>query len=1365
MILKGEPTGLIGQSPAMLALLATITRLTTLAQSAGRPPAVLIQGETGSGKGLVASLLHRSGPRASGRFVDVNCAAIPESLIEAELFGFERGAFTDARRAKPGLFQAAHRGTIFLDEVGLLPEAVQAKLLKVIEERAVRRLGSTDNEPADAWIISATNADLVANVRARTFREDLYHRLAVVTLSLPPLRDRPGDIPLLARHYLAHACTDHGLPVRELTADALAKLEAYHWPGNVRELSNVMERVALLSDSPRIDAAMLDLDVSVAPPAPSTPAPAVPGTLDEVVRTHIQEVLEHTGGNISRTATLLGISRNTLRAHLDKLGLRPSAMRPAKRVTEPRPAPRRLAAPSGTAVVAATPAGPLRWERRLITVVRVALDAPADTAAFQLAPLLEELIAKVKSFSARVEEVTPLGLVAVFGFEPMEDAPSRATHAALAMLKAAQRASAAAVQGLQARIAIHAGSRLIAHGGDVTGMDPMERGEVWAILDRLLAAAPADAVVLDSAAAPLIERRFALDPPRGTVSPPPQVYRVVGHERTGFEVGGRVLSGFVGRERDLALLHDRLAHVEAGRGQVVGIVGEPGVGKSRLLHEFKQSLGRGRVTWVEGRCVSYGSTVPYAPLLALIRHNFRLGELDAPDVIADKLTTGLSILGLEAKGSVPYLLHLVGVKEGTEELAGQSPEALRARTLDILRQIAVAGSRRRTLVVAVEDLHWIDRTSEEVLASFAEALSGGPLLLLLTYRPGYQPPWLGRSYATQMVLDHLSRADSLRVVHDVVPQEQLPAQLAETILGHADGVPFFLEELARAVAEHPDLRSEVRVPDTIQGVLTARLDRLPDDDRAVLQMASVIGKDVDLTLLAHVAELPDATLGRSLSHLQAAEFLHETVSGPTRAYTFKHALTQEVAYRSLLDDVQRGLHVRVAQAIERLMPDVRERQPELLAHHYTSGGRIAEAVTYWHRAGQRAFQRSAHIEAVAHLTKGLELVSALAEASERVPLELRLHMLLGAALAMTRGWGAPEVGATMDRARELCEALADRVGESIEFFFVRWGLWRFYASRADLRAAQEIAGQLLRTMEHESDPDVSIGAHLAAGANAFYLGRFNEASAHFEQALSTYDPVRSRSQALRYGQDLGVGASAFLAWTLAILGDVDRACITAERAVWQARATQHPPTIGSAIYFAAQVHELCRDAATVRALGEELLAIAREQSFPLFSAFGMNLAGWARVASHEPAEGVPMMRLGAELFRSLGQRIGLAHRAHLAEALATVGQLDEAASVVAEAQQQAEETGEQAFVSELHRVHGEILMRRGETEAATAVFAHAVEAATAQGAWLFALRGAAALARIAPRGLETLRPIVARFRPGLGLPDLLIARKLLEGQP
>ena len=275
---------LLGESPAMEAARETIRRLLSRPFSARRPPAILLEGETGTGKGLVASVLHRAGPRASRHFVPLNCAAIPETLLESELFGHERGAFTDARRAKPGLFQTAHQGTIFLDEVGLLPEALQAKLLTVIEERSVRRLGGTHPEPADAWIISATNSDLQAAIRDHRFREDLYHRLAVLTLRLPPLRERGRDVILLAQHLLSRICADYGLPPKTLARDAQEQLLAHPWPGNVRELSNVLERVALLTDGTVVTRAVLELP---APPHEET-APAVvaaaPASLDEALR-------------------------------------------------------------------------------------------------------------------------------------------------------------------------------------------------------------------------------------------------------------------------------------------------------------------------------------------------------------------------------------------------------------------------------------------------------------------------------------------------------------------------------------------------------------------------------------------------------------------------------------------------------------------------------------------------------------------------------------------------------------------------------------------------------------------------------------------------------------------------------------------------------------------------------------------------------------------------------------------------------------------------------------------------------------------------------------------------------------------------
>src|SRR4030095_252812 len=308
---------MLGESPAIEAVRAQIRRRLARPQGGRRVAAVLIEGPTGSGKGLVAHILHQSSPRARGPFVDVNCAAIPEPLLEAELFGFERGAFTDARQAKPGLFQTAHQGTLFLDEIGLLPEALQAKLLKALEEGAVRRLGSTRSEAADVWVISATNADLLAATRERRFRDDLYHRLAVITVTLPALRERGRDVLRLAEAFLARACEDYGLPPRTLDADARARLLAHPWTGNIRELSNVIERVALLGESQVVTGAMLGLREAAggAPAGAAASAAGVgTGSLDEAMGEHVRAALEETSWNISRAAARLGISRNTLRA-------------------------------------------------------------------------------------------------------------------------------------------------------------------------------------------------------------------------------------------------------------------------------------------------------------------------------------------------------------------------------------------------------------------------------------------------------------------------------------------------------------------------------------------------------------------------------------------------------------------------------------------------------------------------------------------------------------------------------------------------------------------------------------------------------------------------------------------------------------------------------------------------------------------------------------------------------------------------------------------------------------------------------------------------------------------------------------------
>ena len=468
---------LLGDSPGIVTVRETAARLLQRQSDRGRLPPVLIQGETGVGKGLLARALHRAGPRAAGPFVDVNCAAIPETLLESELFGYEKGAFTDARHSKAGYFQAANHGTMFLDEVGLLTEGLQPKLLKALEDRAVRRLGSTRSEPTDVWILTASNDDLVAAMRARRFREDLYHRLAVVVFTLPPLRERGEDVLRLAAHFLDRACAEYRLPPKSLAEDARRALLGYAWPGNIRELSNVMERVALLSEASVVTAELLGL-----PPAGTHPGPRkvrsragrhgaspLADAMGSVERALLVEALRQTGGNVTRAAARLGISRDTLRYRMAKHGMgREESDRPAPRrgrATRPdqdpataAPAPLETAPPGDSArpVAPAEPGAPLavRWEGRRLAFLRSALVVPPDAdPGFSPSRGVEILVEKVQTFGGRIEEMSPTGIVAAFGLEPVEDAPQRAALAAVAIQKAAERA----VGSESARIAVRSG--------------------------------------------------------------------------------------------------------------------------------------------------------------------------------------------------------------------------------------------------------------------------------------------------------------------------------------------------------------------------------------------------------------------------------------------------------------------------------------------------------------------------------------------------------------------------------------------------------------------------------------------------------------------------------------------------------------------------------------------------------------------------------------------------------------------------------------------------------------------------------------------------------------------------------------------
>ncbi len=981
---------LIGESAAIEAVRSQVRRLVRRAVGARHFPPILIQGETGTGKTIVARLIHRLGARASGPFVDVNCPAIPHNLLEAHLFGVERGAFTDAREARPGLFQAAHGGTLFLDEIGDMPVELQTKLLKAIEERTVRRLGSTKSEAVDVWIVAATNADLADLMRQRKFRNDLYHRLAVVNLRLPPLRERPQDILPLAEHFLARACADHSLPAMSFAPDAREALLAHPWEGNIRDLSNAIERVALDSEASVVTAGMLALSDAPAGDLARASSPPVKGShlrrladaVGDVERHHVLEALRETAWNISRAAARLGITRNTLRYRIEKHRLVRDGGTVARRSVAAAPP---SAAPSPPAPLPSPAAAPsaVRWDRRRLALLRAVVVAPDSASPAPASRAIQMFVEKVRSFGGRVAELSPAGVVAVFGSDVAEDAPRVAAHAALAIQKAAERARRDEPEAVGARLALHFAQALIAEAPDGPQIDLDAKREAWAVLDALVGVGEAGAIVASEAAAPLLGRRFRLQPLDAAATAAGRVCRLVGRERPGLGVGAR-MARFVGRQDDLQIVQARARAAISGHGHVVGIVGEAGIGKSRLLFELRQSLRREAVTLLRGRCLPYASAVPHFLVLDILRQTLRIAESDGHERIREKVVAALDQLEIDREEAAPYLLQLFGVKEGTEHLDVLSGEALKARILETLRAMIQKGSRQRPIVYVAEDLHWIDKASEDCLAFLVEHLAGLPVLLLTTSRPGYRPPWAEKSYVTQIALQPLTERESLEVVRSVLGDERIPEPLARIILDKAEGNPFFLEELAHVVGERGDNAPAVTVPDTIQQVLLARIERLPEKTRRFLETAAVLGREFSRGLIEAVWDGP---AGPHLAELQRFEFLYEGGRGGETTYVFRHALTHEVAYEALLPDDRRALHAAAGRTLEARYPEPPGQINDRLAYHYAQTEESTKAVEYLTRSAERAARSYAHEAAVRALDAAVAHV-------DRLPAEVRDRRLL-----------------------------------------------------------------------------------------------------------------------------------------------------------------------------------------------------------------------------------------------------------------------------------------------------------------------------------------------------------------------------------
>ena len=1190
---------LVGESPPIVALRARVRRLLQVQTDSGRLPALLIQGETGTGKGLLARTLHRAGPRAGGPFQAINCAALPDHLVESELFGFERGAFTDARQAKPGLFQTASGGTLFLDEIGLLPEAVQAKILTAIEDRVVRRLGGTRAEPVDVRLIAATNVDLAQAVGEGRFREDLYHRLAVVTLVLPPLRERGEDIMLLAEQFLERACRDYGVSAKRILPEARERLLASPWRGNVRELGNVMERVALLAEGAAVTAAMLGLDT-----APAPPAAAPPVSLDAAVRTRLFDALEATGWNISEVARQLGITRNTVRARIEKHGLRPGAAPPRRREPAPAPAP----AVSRPPARVAPSAGPRRWVTRRVTFLHAVVAGQGGGEVYDASDLIETLVEKVETFGGQVDGVSPSGVTATFGVEATEDAAGRAGHAALAIAKAAERSRREDADAPRVRLAIHLAQLQVLQGPDGSAIDADARRRALPVLEALVAATAGEEIVVSDAAAAFLARRFDLAR-RSSEGPDGRpVYALMGRERD-LGAPGRT-TAFVGRQEEMDLLHSRLQRATEGRGQVVGIVGEAGLGKTRLLDEWRRALPDSNIRFLEGQCQAHGANLPFLPVLEIIRRAFRIAEADTPGQTAEKVRIALAGLDLPATEMAPYLLHFLGVAGSSAPLAAQSPEAMHARTLEILLAVSLKGSVARPIVMIIEDLHWMDHASAAYVGSLVERLAGAKIMLVVTYREEYRPAWLQRSYVTQVALQPLAPEDSRRALRSVLAGAPVTPAVEELILGRAEGNPFFLEELARTLVV-PQGAAPAAVPGTVQEVLLARLERLTEEDRELLQAASVLGRDFSPALLQAVTGGGD--LRQRLAALMDAEFLYEAATGGDALCVFRHALTQDVAYESLAPERRRALHAAAGRALEASHAGRVDDVLDQLAFHYGASDARDKAIHYLGRSAERSAARYANVEAATLLSQ------ALAHAERLTPGPDTDRTVLALTFRQAHSLGL------LGQFQKILERLAaeapraSRLGDAALSAELHFWLGRTFSIVGQRARATESGQRALAEAQRSGDETLIGKAHYVLGYECYWSGPLEEGVRHARLAV----------EHLERGSDHYWLAMAY--WVLALnhgpMGDWSAALEALARLEEIANATSDPKLQSAAAWTTGSVRALRGDWDLGVIAGRRGLELSPN---PLNTALAMGFLGAIYFEKSDLREAIPLLEKAIE---------------------------------------------------------------------------------------------------------------------------------------
>jgi len=976
------------------------------------------------------------------------------------------------------------------------------------------------------------------------------------------------------------------------------------------------------------------------------------------------------------------------------------------------------------------------------------------------------------------------GVLVYFGYpRAHEDDAERAVRAALSIIDAVGRLDVQLTK-LQARVGIATGLVVV---GDLIGEGSAQEqsvvGETPNLAARLQALAEPDAVVIAAGTRRLVGDLFEYRDLGAVevkgIAGPVRAWQVLRPSAVAsrFEaLRGSALSRLVGRDEEIDLLMRRWARAQTGDGQVVLVSGESGIGKSRItaaLEERVQAKPHFRQRYF---CSPYRQHSALYPLIDQMARAARLAPVDPPAYKLEKLEA------LLARGSPPdediaLIADLLSMPSSERHpMPNLSPQRKKERTLEALIRRLESLARRRPVLIIFEDAHWSDPTSRELLDLTVERVRNLPVLLLVTFRPEFQPPWTGEPNVTMLVLNRLDQHSRTALVRQIAGGKTLPDDVVAQIVERTDGVPLFIEELTKSVLESGLLREEegryaldgplppLAIPTSLHASLMARLDRLAPV-RHVAQIGAAFGRWFRYTSIRAVCGLPEDELQASLARLVASELVFQNGTPPDAIYTFKHALVQDAAYTSLLRTTRQELHRRIAEALESLSPELIDSQPELFARHYTEAGLVEKSVFYLKKAGHKSVARAAIVEAAAHFQKGLDQLALLPNRPERQRQELEFCSALSAALRAAKGQGAPETGHAYARARVLWE----RLGSPSEFLQIPYGQSRYYAHRGELDLAQRLDEDLLYLGRQRNDTAGLVLGHLSSGVNLMFAGRFAASRSHLETALARYDRISHRPLILHTGAHPHVFAQAYLGNALLCLGFPDQALALSNANIPEATRLAHPPSLAGALAIGARLLSLLGDDAALDDWVKQLVTVATEQGFPHWRAQGEIYRGWLEIKNGDVAEGMSLLRSGSAVYRARGVELLVPHYNDLLAATCKIaGQVEEGLTLLDDALQIVERTGERWLAAELNRHKGQLLLRQGHTQTAEALYRKALSIAEEQEAKLWELRAAASLARLwreqgrRAEARDLLAPIYGWFTEGFGTPDLKEVKALLD---